>query len=48
MIVGMYTSRSAPFCYFAINDSRVKWVMAGDEHLAMLPSGVEATLVGRR
>ena len=44
----MYTKGAIPFCYFPINTPGVNWVEAGDEHLALLPSGAEVTLVGRQ
>lgn len=47
-VQGLYATGATPFCYFAINTPGVKWVEAGDERLAMLPSGVEVTLVGRQ
>ena len=47
-VQGLYTMRSIPFCYFAINTPEVNWVEVGDMSLAMLPSGVEVTLVGRQ
>ena len=47
-VQGLYARGASPFCYFAINTPGVNWVKAGDEHLALLPSGAEVTLVGRQ
>ena len=47
-VEGLYGVRSNPFTYFAINTPGVNWVEVGDEKLALLPSGVEVTLVGRQ
>ena len=47
-VQGLYTGGRTPFFYFAINTPGVKWVKAGDTNLALLPSGVEVTLVGRQ
>lgn len=47
-VQGLYVMRSTPFCYFAGNTPGVKWVQAGEERLALLPSGSEVTLVGRQ
>lgn len=47
-VQGLYGARSTPFTYFVINTPGVHWVEVNDTQLALLPSGVEVTLVGRQ
>lgn len=45
---GLHTLCQSPFGYFAINTPGVDWVEAGDERVALLRSGTEASLLGRQ
>lgn len=47
-VQGLHGARSTPFTYFVINTPGVHWVEVNDTRLALLPSGVEVTLVGRQ
>ncbi len=47
-VQGLHTLKQSPFGYFAINTPGVDWVEAGDARLALLRSGVEASLLGRQ